>query len=112
MITLLKFWSEIYEDDYNEGEGKATGCGYPVTAIAEQFEDTDKAFKWFSDHYGYNMSDYETDEDNRVIYTSRMVADHCEAQNGGWMEPTEAETTAWKQGKQKLYVENVFITLG
>jgi hypothetical protein len=112
-VVLLKFYSEIMDDSYSDGEGEHTGCGYPLTPIGKQFNSLKEAIQWFGSQFGYsrNIDDYEVEESGQrpVAYTSRQRADHSNEQNGGWMEPTEQEIESWKAGESKLYTENVYL---
>ena len=102
--------SYIYEDDYEEGEGKHTGCGLDITHIGRFFETKAEMISWLYSHYGLSddISDYDTDNAERWA-TDRLVADHSNVQNGGWFEPTERELVQWRCGELKLYVEHYWI---
>lgn len=111
-IHVVRVSSEIYEDSYEEGEGEFTGAGF-TDKVGHTFNSMADLVKYMSAHYGMSekVSDYSTDmldEDGR-IETSRMVADHSDAQNGGWMEPTESEIKKWKRGDLMLYTESFTI---
>jgi|TARA_Y100000034_G_scaffold133551_1_gene199338 hypothetical protein len=99
--------SEIYEDSYEEGECRFTGCGLDKTHIGKFFNTKEEMAKYLADYYGLSedVNDYITDI-NGSWETDRQVADHSEAQNGGWFKPTEKEIEQWKQDKIKLYVEH------
>lgn len=99
--------SEIYEDDFEEGEKSHTGCGLPMTPISKKFETKELMLRWIEDNYGY--VGFEEHESPGIMATSKTVADHSNAQNGGWFDPTEEELKLWKEGKCKLYAENVTI---
>lgn len=53
------------------------------------------------------MYEYGIEGDSMI--TSKTVADHSEAQNGGWFEATEQEIAQWEQGEIVLYSENYYI---
>jgi len=99
--------SEIMEDSYEEGEGSYTGCGLPMTPLAEKFRSKEEMLKWVEDNYGF--TDFEENESPGIMATTKTVANHSSEQNGGWMEPTEKEVELWKLGRGKLYAENVTI---
>lgn len=103
---LVGLTSDICEDNFEEGEGASTGCGLRL-AIGKTFATFPDMLKYLAGTYGLSASknDYN-DEGNGTLETSRAVANHSNAQNGGWFEPTEEEYAQWRAGKLKLYVEN------
>ena len=103
-VYLEHITVDIFEDDYENGVGESTGCGYS-DAIGKSFASIDDANIWLANHYF--LDDFE-DDDGR-LYTSKMVADHTDAQNGGWMKPTDDEVKAWRKGEMKLYCEDYSI---
>lgn len=109
---LVSLKSEIYEDDYEQGMGGYTGCGYSSECIALSFETEQDAIKHLASSYGLSeeLSDYEWDHVAGTIATAKMVADHSNAQNGGWFEPTEEERERWVRGEQKLYTEEFTVS--
>ena len=105
-IHLVSVSSDICEDSYDEGEGSCTGCGLDNERIGRDFNNKKEMLEWLSEHYGLTPKeeDYECDEGR--CETDRLVADHSNAQNGGWFEPTKEEIAKWKKGKMKLYTEH------
>lgn len=105
-IHLVDMTSDIVEDSCEEGEGNSTGCGYAGQPLGRTFPTIPAAIQHLASYYGLpaNEADYTIEEG--LLQTSRMVADHTEAQNGGWMEPTSEEMSAWRAGHLKLYSEN------
>jgi hypothetical protein len=105
-IHIVSIRSDIYEDSYEEGLGKSTGCGLSVK-IGKTFHTLRGAFN-FLERY-HSITDLE--EDRGEFHTSNMVADHSEAQNGGWFPPTEEEFADWRKGKIKLYSEEFTVKI-
>lgn len=99
--------SEILEDDYEEGEKDFTGCGLPMINIGKKFPTKKLMLEWIENNYSF--TGFEEHESPGIMATSKTVADHSSAQNGGWFDPTEEELKLWKEGKMKLYTENVTI---
>jgi len=113
-IHVVSISSDIHEDSYEQGEGKhVAGVGLHNERIGKTFNSAKEMCKWLASHYGLSEKpmDYSLDEDNEAIQTDRMVADHSDKQNGGWMEPTDEETALWKKGKMTLYNEHYFIAI-
>ena len=108
---LVKLSSEIYEDSYEQGELGFTGCGYSGECIGKTFDTVEACCAYLS-VFGLpeDADGYDIDNATGVMSTTRMVADHSDAQNGGWFEPTQAEKDLWIQGKQKLYAEHFLVT--
>ncbi len=109
-LVLLSISSETYEDSYKDGQLGSTGAGLPNTPIAKDFASTKEMLEYLAQNYGLStdLNDYDTDTDGK-LHTTKQVADHSEAQNGGWMEPTKEEVEAWKKGQGKLYDEEFYI---
>ncbi|MDD2742044.1 MAG: hypothetical protein PHV02_07215 [Rhodocyclaceae bacterium] len=103
---LVSVLSEIYEDDYENGEGDFTGCGLNCR-IGKTFNTLQEMIAYLAASFGLseNIHDFDAVEKGRLV-TSKTVANHCEAQNGGWFEATEKEIKDWAAGKMKLYSEN------
>lgn len=103
---LIKIDSDIVEDVYEEGEGASTGAGLDDEKVGRSFPSLAALVRFCHDAYGMpaDLVDYE--EEGTKLFTSRPAADHSQAQNGGWFEPTDDEYAKWKQGKIKLYLEN------
>lgn len=105
----VRSWDcEIYEDSYEEGELGHTGAGMNGGAKG-RYRNFEEVIQTFSDDY--SLSDdpahwhIDFDKTQWTLQTTRQVANHCEAQNGGWFDPTFAEIEAWKKGEYKLYSE-------
>lgn len=104
---LVGITSDICLDDPEEGEGESTGCGYGGEKIGKTFNSFESMLKYLADHYGLSGDKNDYDDTNAgFLSTDRSVADHSQAQNGGWFEPTEAEYEQWRAGTLKLYVEH------
>jgi hypothetical protein len=103
---IVSVHSDIYEDSYDDGLGKSTGCGLS-DQIGKTFNTLEEAFVFLEKHY--RLTDLE--KDNGKFRTSLMVADHSEAQNGGWFTPTEKEFADWQEGKIKLYSEEFTVEI-
>lgn len=108
-IHLVALSSDICEDDFTEGEGAETGCGYGNEKIGQTFTDMPEMLKYLAGHYGLseNLSDYE--QLAGELQTSKPVANHADQQNGGWFDPTEEEFAKWRLGELKLYTEHYVI---
>ena len=108
-IHVIALSSDIVKDSFDEGEGSSTGCGYQGQAIGKSFPSMEAAIGYLSAYYGYssNVSDWEIRSNS--IESSKMVANHSDAQNGGWFDPTESEISQWKRGELMLYSENVSV---
>jgi len=105
----VRAWNcEIYEDDYEKGELGFTGAGMNGGAKG-RYRSFEEVIETFSKDWG--LSSDPTDwiihfiDGRWQLETSRQVADHSEAQNGGWMDPTKKEIAEWKKGEYKLYNE-------
>lgn len=109
-IHLVSLSSEIYEDSYEHGEGDFTGCGIHGMAIGKTFASLEDAAQWLKEHFGLFSSLTEYHIEDGYIQTSITVADHSNAQNGGWFEPTEKEYEAWRKGELMLYSENFTVS--
>ena len=102
--------SDIVEDSFENGELNSTGCGLNEV-IGEGVQTLEDMLKHLNKLYNLSTdrNDYEINEDDGILETSKQVANHSDAQNGGWMEPTTKEIEAWKEGRGKLYSENFTI---
>lgn len=108
---LVRLESAIYLDDYEEGQGDYTGCGYQGECIGKTFLTLADATEFLASTYGLpaDVNAYDLDDATNTLASGRMVADHSNAQNGGWFEPTQAESDAWRLGTFPLYVEDFYI---
>ncbi len=118
MKHLISVSSEIVLDNYDEGLTDSTGCGLDEK-IGITFKTDQDLLDHLHSHYGVgkDIHDYEVniDSPHSTMQTERTVANHCDAQNGGWMKPTDEEIELWKKGKFKLYCETyvfTFLTVG
>jgi len=105
-IHLVSISSEICEDSYEEGEGKCTGAGLSDEKIGKDFKSEKEMFEWLSDNYGLPIKKEDYECTRKDCQTDKLVADHSEAQNGGWFKPRKEEIAKWKKGKMKLYNEH------
>ena len=92
--------------------GESTGCGLQNVPVGLTFESLQQAVKYLCDYHGMpgDEVDYEILEDpcrngNLRLVTARQCANHADAQNGGWFDPTQAELELWSKGELKLYSE-------
>lgn len=108
-VHLVKLSSDIVEDHYELGAGKSTGCGYSNEPVGKTFESFEAMLKYLADYYGLSSDANDYENEDGKLYTSKTVANHSEAQNGGWFEPTEAELEAWTNGELMLYSEDYVI---
>lgn len=110
---LVSLSSEINEDHFESGDGASTGCGYQGEKIGKTFETFPEMLAYLASHYGLsaNEADYNVDNEKgrRQLHYSKTVADHSQAQNGGWFEPTAAELEQWRAGTLQLYSEDYVI---
>ena len=106
---LVSLSSDIVEDDFNDGEGNSTGCGYQHEPVGKSFSSLETMIAYLASIYGLpgKLVDYAIE--GTQLHTSKTVANHSEAQNGGWFEATTSELAAWSKGKMKLYSENYSI---
>lgn len=108
-IHLVEISSDIVEDSFKEGLLTSTGCGLSGEKIGKTFEDMPAMLKYLSSYYGLSEELAAYEENGTELETAKAVANHSEAQNGGWFEPTEEEYALWKRGKLKLYSEMFII---
>lgn len=106
---LVDVSSEIFEDDYLEGEKDSTGCGLNGQPIGRTFDSIAAAVDYLAEVFGLPEAVTDYGLEPNALVTSKQVANHGEAQNGGWFEPTSDEVLAWKRGEQKLYSEDFII---
>jgi len=104
-IHLVNLTSDIVEDSYTEGLLGSTGCGYQNEKIGKTFDSVAGAVNYLAKHYGLPEGEENYEVDGTTLNTSRQCANHSEAQNGGWFEPTPQEVSAWQNGEIKLYSE-------
>jgi hypothetical protein len=103
---VVSLSSNICEDDYEHGEGKSTGCGYQNQPVGQTFNSFNDMLAHLASYYGLPSNPVDYEHERGELRTSKTVANHSEAQNGGWFEPTTDEFQAWAAGKMKLYLEN------
>ncbi len=106
---LVSVSSDICEDDYEEGEGASTGCGLGALQVGRTFDTFQQMLQYLASYFGLPNDEPGYHVEGNTLHTSKTVADHSNAQNGGWFDPTEAELKDWKEGKIKLYSENFLI---
>jgi len=100
---LVKMIFDVYEDDYNEGEGKKVNewndkfyikALYPGEAIKEAFNKV---------CFSFEMKHAQIDEVNKnVLHYSNLVDNEN-------IEADEQEIKDWKEGKIKLYSANSMV---
>lgn len=99
---MIEFISaDVYEDDYEEGEGKYVN-GWNHNEAKGTIVKASELVKWLHDNYylpedksAYALSDGK-------IFTSMLVDENND-------EASESEKDAWKKGKMKLYRANYSI---
>lgn len=106
---LVKLSSDIVEDHFEHGAGDSTGCGYSNEPVGKTFESFDAMLKYLADYYGLSADINDYENEGGILRFSKTVANHADAQNGGWFEPTDAELEAWARGEQVLYSEDFSI---
>lgn len=95
-VLEIKVYVDVYEDDYEYGEGKFVNS-YTVDYLKTTKVEAKDLLKYLS-HYLYlsdNPNDYVIDEDGRIHTTQLQDDDGNEA--------SESQIERWKQGKEKLY---------
>jgi hypothetical protein len=96
----------IYEDDYNEGEGKEVNY-YTLKAIVIAENAKEAIKKYFENTLYYSFSfEYAIidEEDTNILFYSNLVDENNS-------EASEAEKEAWKKGNKKLYSDNARIEI-
>lgn len=106
---LVSLSSDICEDDFESGEGASTGCGYSGEPIGQTFLTLSDMLGYLERTFGLSNKPQDYNIEDAHLTTSKTVANHCDAQNGGWFEATEAELEAWRKGRMKLYSEDYSI---
>jgi hypothetical protein len=100
MSYLIKTYFEVFEDDYNEGEGKH------VNSWSHQSEH-DAIESALQQHFGQLGLSYDVNhihEDDGDRYYSWTVDEDC-------CEATEKEIEQWKRGEIKLYSQHANIKI-
>lgn len=112
-VHLVSLSSDILEDHFEQGIRGSTCCGYNDEKIGKTFDTFPQMLAYLKKNYGLsaNEADYgdESDGQQRWLFYSKTVANHSDAQNGGWFDATEEEKTLWRAGKLKLYAEDYVI---
>lgn len=103
---LVNINSDICEDTLNEGIGASTGCGLQDLAVGRTFDTLQQMLNYLSSYHGLSANEADYNVEPEHLQFDKQVANHSEAQNGGWFEPTEAEVSAWQRGEAKLYNES------
>lgn len=100
MSYLIKTYFEVFEDDYNEGEGKF------VNSWSHQSEH-DAIESALQQHFCQLGLSYDAEhmyEIEGARYYSWTVDAEC-------MEATEKQLELWKEGKAKLYFQRANINV-
>lgn len=104
-LHLVSISSDIIEDHFEQGLLESTGCGLSDEKIGVSFPDMAAMLSYLASHYNIGDKQVDYEVTSSELYTEKMVADHSQAQNGGWFEPTEQEYADWREGKIKLFSE-------
>lgn len=110
-IHIVRIHSDIMEDSAEHGLGDSTGAGLDNERVGKTFNSIDDAIKYLHDYWGTSSDPDDYEFEDKHLRITKMVADHSEEQNGGWMEPTDEEMKAWQKGNLKLYTEDFSIEL-
>ncbi len=96
---------EVYEDHYDEGEGEYVNC-YMLDAVINAENEKEAIEEYFKDHlyYSYDLSDADINKP----YLSYCVMVDAENSEVG---PDQLIVKQWKEGKSKLYINRIDITL-
>lgn len=95
----IKSYHDVYEDTYQEGEGKFTNH-YEMDGIVEADEALDALQKYGKEVLGYDYDGYEINTHDDVLSYDILVNEYC-------MESTADEITRWKKGELKLYNDHI-----
>ena len=100
---LIKSYHNIYVDDYNEGEGYHVNS-YNMTAFIKAPEVGNAIQQYIENclYYKFNSNYLDTSGDDISSYYDVLV-------NKDDAEATENERELWKQGKLKLYNNQIRI---
>jgi hypothetical protein len=92
MSYLIKTYFDVYEDDYNGGEGKHVN----QWAWESKHDAIESALQQHFEQLGLSYdAQYLYDEDHIRSYSWTVDEDCCEA--------TEKQIEQWRQGKMQLY---------
>jgi hypothetical protein len=92
MSYLIKTYFDVYEDDYNGGEGKHVN----QWAWESKHDAIESALQQHFEQLGLSYdAQYLYNEDHIRSYSWTVDEDCCEA--------TEKQIEQWKQGKMQLY---------
>ncbi len=108
-IYLESMSTEIFEDHFNEGLGESTGCGLQDVKIGRAFDTLEDMLKYLDTAFGLPCEEVNYRMQPGTLEASKQVADHSQAQNGGWFDPTATEMAAWAAGTGKMYCEECVI---
>ena len=92
MSYLIKTYFDVYEDDYNEGEGK----------YVSQWD-------WESEHDAIESAMQQHFEQHGLSYDANYLFHEDDIRSYSWTvdeecsEATEKQIEQWKQGRKKLY---------
>jgi hypothetical protein len=95
----IKSYHDVYEDTYQEGEGKFTNH-FEINRIVEADEALDALEKYGKEVLGYEYDGYEVNTNNDVLSYDILI-------NKDYMEATAKEITLWKKGKLTLYNDHI-----
>jgi hypothetical protein len=105
-LTLKSWDADVYEDDYNEGEGKNVNSFNEK--VNKSFSSGEELLKYISDFVLYHplkKEDYSIMDDGRIVTSVLVDEDNSSA--------SAREVEEWKNGNKKLYSANYnfYVTL-
>lgn len=105
-LTLKSWDADVYEDDYNEGEGKNVNSF--DEKVNKSFSNGEELLKYISDFVLYHplkKEDYSIMDDGRIVTSVLVDEDNSSA--------SAREVEEWKNGNKKLYSANYnfYVTL-
>lgn len=105
-LTLKSWDANVYEDDYNEGEGKNVNSFNEK--VNKSFSSGEELLKYISDFVLYHplkKEDYSIMDDGRIVTSVLVDEDNSSA--------SAREVEEWKNGNKKLYSANYnfYVTL-
>lgn len=92
---------DVYEDSYNEGEGKH--ANYYTNSAEIKKETVEEAIKeYINNHLCYEYSERLIHKEDNVLHLTVIV-------DNDNLQPSKDEIKQWEEGKIKLYANNIAI---